>query len=49
MKYLRKYSRKLVNTDILSNEIITLPIYPNLKNRELKRIFKTIKNWYRNI
>ena len=33
MKYLRKYSRKLVNTDILSNEIITLPIYPNLKNR----------------
>jgi len=46
-KYLRNYSKKLVNTEKLSKEIITLPIYPNLKQNELNRIFKTIKNWYK--
>ena len=45
--YLKKYSKKkLVNTDYLSKSIITLPIYPNLKDNELKFIFKKIKNWY---
>ena len=45
--YLKKYTRgKLVNTEYLSRSIITLPIYPNLKNSELKFVFKTIKNWY---
>lgn len=45
--YLKKYSNeKLVNTEYLSKSIITLPIYPNLKDSELKLIFKFIKNWY---
>lgn len=45
--YLKKYSNeKLVNTEYLSKSIITLPIYPNLKDSELKLIFKLIKNWY---
>jgi len=45
--YLKKYSIKLPNTELLSKGIITLPIYPNLKNAELKRIFNTIENWYK--
>ena len=45
--YLKKYAKeKLVNTEYLSRSIITLPIYPNLKNNELKFIFKVIKSWY---
>jgi len=45
--YLKKYTKgKLVNTEFLSRSIITLPIYPNLKNKELKFIFNLIKNWY---
>ena len=46
-KYLSKYRKKLHNTEKLSKEIITLPIYPNLKKNEINRIFKTIKNWYK--
>lgn len=45
--YLKKYVKgKLVNTEYLSRSIITLPIYPNLKNNELKFIFRLIKSWY---
>jgi len=45
--YLKKYAKeKLVNTEYLSRSIITLPVYPNLKNNELKFIFKLIKSWY---
>ncbi len=45
--YLKKYSNeKLSNTEFLSRNIITLPIYPNLKKSELRFIFKIIKNWY---
>ena len=45
--YLKKYTKgKLVNTEFLSRSIITLPIYPNLKNKELEFIFNLIKNWY---
>lgn len=45
-KYLLKYSKKkLKNTDILSKQIVSLPIYPNLKNIELKKILMKIKNW----
>ena len=46
-KYLKKYSKKLVNTEKLSKEIITLPIYPKLNQIEIKKILKTIKNWYK--
>ena len=46
-KYLKKYAKKgLKNTDLLSKQIVTLPIYPNLKNNELSKIFKTIEKWY---
>ena len=46
-KYLNKYKKRLVNTDKLAKEIITLPMYPDLKENEIKRIFKVIKNWYK--
>jgi len=46
-KYLNKYSRKLKNTDKLAKEIVTFPIYPGLKQMEMNRIFKVIKNWYK--
>ncbi len=46
-KYLKKYYKtKLKNTDILSSQIITLPIYPLLKNSEINYIIKIIKKWY---
>ena len=46
-KYLKKYSKKLPNTEKLAKEIITLPIYPRLRQNDLNRIFKVIKNWYK--
>ena len=46
-KYLKKYSKKLPNTEKLAKEIITLPIYPILRQNDLNRIFKVIKNWYK--
>ena len=46
-KYLKKYSKILVNTEKLAKEIITLPIYPRLKQNDLNRIFKVIENWYK--
>ena len=48
-KYLKKYSRKLKNTEKLSKEIITLPIYPKLTRYELNKILNNIKNWYKKI
>jgi perosamine synthetase len=45
-KYLKKYStRVLKNTDFLSKNIVTLPLYPNLKNQEFKKILNTLKKW----
>ena len=46
-KYLLKYSRNLKNTDRLAKSIMTLPIYPKLKQIEINRILKVIKNWYK--
>ena len=46
-RYLKKYTKKLHNTDKLAKEIITLPIYPSLEQKEINRIFKTVKNWYK--
>ncbi len=49
-KYLSKfYKTKLPNTDRLSKEIVTLPIYPNLKKKELSIILKLIDKWYSNV
>ena len=45
--YLKKYfKKKLKNTDTLSKQIVTLPIYPSLKNSEINFIIKIIKKWY---
>ena len=46
-RYLKKFAIKLKNTEKLAKEIVTLPIYPDLKNKEIKKIFKNIKNWYK--
>ena len=49
-KYLIKYSKNnLKNTDFLSRSIVTLPIYPNLRIAELKKIFLLIDKWYEKI
>ncbi len=45
--YLKKYTTRLINTEKLSREVLTLPIYPNLKDSELKIIFNNIKKWYK--
>tara|TARA_B100000949_G_C14239247_1_gene432703 strand:- start:54 stop:1169 length:1116 start_codon:yes stop_codon:yes gene_type:complete len=46
-KYLNKYRKKLKNTDFLAKEIVTLPIYPDLKKDQIFIIFKTINEWYK--
>lgn len=45
--YLKKYKKKLKNSEKLAREIITLPIYPTLKKNEINIIFKVINNWYK--
>jgi len=45
--YLKKYSKiNLKNTDILAKKIISLPMYPELKDNHINKIKKTIKDWY---
>jgi len=46
-KYLNKYRKKLKNTDFLAKEIVTLPIFPDLKKSQTFIIFKTINEWYK--
>ena len=46
-KYLKKYSTRLPNTEVLAKRLVTLPIYPSLKKKEINKIFKTIENWYK--
>ena len=46
-KYLSKYKAKLPNTDLLSKQIVTFPMYPGLKKKEILKIFATIKEWYK--
>ena len=47
-KYLKKYSKeKLKNTDDLSKKIITLPMYPDLKDGQIKKIQQKISQWYK--
>lgn len=48
-KIFKNYKKgTLNNTEALSKEIVTLPIYPDLKQKEVKYILKIIKNWYLN-
>ena len=47
-KYLKKYSKeRLKNTDDLSKKIITLPMYPDLKDGQIKKIQQKISQWYK--
>ena len=47
-KYLSKYSNKsLKNTNLLAKQIISLPMYPDLKDSEISIIKKTINEWYK--
>lgn len=45
-KYCKKYFKgQLPNTEFLAKSIMSLPIYPTLKDSELKFIFKKIRMW----
>mgnify|MGYP001271875909 CR=1 FL=1 len=45
-KYLKNfYKKKLPKTDILSKEIVTLPIYPDMKREEVYYVIKIIKKF----
>ena len=46
-KYLRKFKKKLKNTEKLAKELITLPVYPDLSFNEVNKILTTIKIWYK--
>jgi len=46
-KLFKKYKKdKLNNTEILSNEIVTLPMFPGLTKKEINYILKVINDWY---
>ncbi len=47
-KYLKKFSYKLPNTELLAKEIITLPMHTHLKKKEIDKVTKIIKKWYNN-
>jgi|TARA_B110000971_G_scaffold137157_1_gene140222 perosamine synthetase len=43
-KYLKKYfKKKLPKTDIISKEIVTLPIFPDMEKKQLRYVIKNIK------
>ena len=43
-KYLKKYyKKKLLKTDILSKEIVTLPIFPDMTKKQVHYVIKNIK------
>ena len=45
-KYLKKFVKgKLRNTDILAKEIVTLPMFPDMKDREVTFVINTIKKF----
>ena len=44
--YLKKYSKKLKFTEKLSQQILTLPIYPDLSQKNLSFILNKINDWY---
>ncbi len=45
-KYLKSfYKKKLPKTDILSKEIVTLPIYPDMKKKQIHYVVDTIKKF----
>ena len=46
-KYLKSYKKKLPNTERLAKEIVTFPMYADLKKKEILKIFRVIKEWYK--
>ena len=43
MKPYKKFlTKKLINTEIFSKEIFSLPVYPGIKNSEIKKICKNL-------
>ena len=47
-KIYSKYRKgNLKNTNVLSKQIATLPIYPELKKNEIDYIIKTVSKWYK--
>ena len=48
-KYLLQYTKKLKNSETLAKSIMTLPIYPILRQVEINRILKVIKHWYKKV
>jgi|TARA_B110000196_G_scaffold302589_1_gene297733 perosamine synthetase len=49
-RFFKKFKKgNLANTEILSKTIITMPIYPTLKYKEIEHIFKQIKKWMTNL
>ncbi len=43
-KYLKKYvKKKLPKTDIISKEIVTLPIFPDMEKKQVQYVIKNIK------
>jgi perosamine synthetase len=46
-KLFKKYKKdNLNNTEILSSEIVTLPMFPGLTKKEINYILKVINDWY---
>ena len=49
-KYLSKYIREpLPNTEKLAREIVTLPIYPDMKPKEVNYVITNIKKYFKQI
>jgi dTDP-4-amino-4,6-dideoxygalactose transaminase len=49
-RYLKRFNKsKLRNTERLSKEIMTLPMYPSLKLKEIKKVLFIIEKWSRKI
>ena len=47
-KYLKKYNnKKLTETEKLSKQIITLPIFPDMTKKEALYVTKTINKFYK--
>ena len=48
-KYLKKYNKiKLTETEKLSKQILTLPVFPDMTKKEVTYVTKTINRFYKN-
>ncbi len=44
----KPYYKQLPVTEDVWRKIVTLPLYPDLKDKEIKHIISTIKDWFKN-